>query len=92
MINTIVNLDEIDYETVDVDEAFLTSIRERGVAIPVRVNRTEEGYACADGRKRLSACAVLAKENEKFCRIPVMLLNDFSKSGSGFWGNTQNHH
>jgi len=91
MINTITDIDTIEYETKDPGE-LLDSIRKRGVAIAVIVNRTDGGFKCIDGNKRLSACALLMEENEKFRRIPIMIQNDFTKAGSGFWGNTQNHH
>lgn len=91
MINTIVNLDEITYEPEDPGN-LLESIEKRGIAIAVQVNRCEHGYVCVDGRKRLSACAVLAEKDPKFRRIPVVLMNDYSKAGSLFWGHTQNHH
>ena len=91
MINTTVNIDEITYEYEDPGN-LLESIRKRGIAIPVHVSRTDGGYICTDGRKRLSACEQLQKENPKFARIPVMIDNDYSKAGSAFWGNTQNKH
>lgn len=91
MINTIVSLEEIEYEQEDPGD-LLDSISKRGIAIAVHVNRTENGYVCIDGRKRLSACAILAKDNPKFQRIPIMILNDYSKAGSAYWGNTQNKH
>lgn len=91
MINTIVDIDEIRFEETDCSD-LIDSIRKRGVAIPVQVNVRDGYYECADGRKRLSACRRLCAENEKFRRIPVMLLNDYSKAGSGFWGNTRNKH
>lgn len=91
MINTIVNLSEIEYEPCD-PGMLLESIGKRGVAIPVEVNRKDGGYVCIDGRKRLSACAILAKSDVRFARIPVVLMNDYSHAGSAFWGNTQNHH
>lgn len=92
MINTIVKLDQIEWEREEPGEVLLDSIRKRGVAIPVHVNRIENGYACVDGRKRLTACEMLAREDPRFCKVEVMLMNDFSKSGSSFWGNTQNRH
>ena len=92
MINTIVDISEIDYQNEDPGEVILDSIRERGVAIAIQVNRKDGHYVCVDGRKRLSACAILEKENSKFRRIPIMILNDYSKAGSAFWGNTQNLH
>ena len=93
MINTIVNLDNIEFEEEEVSSSFLDSIEKRGIAIPVHVNCIDENkYKCVDGRKRLTACKILLEKDEKFRRIPVMLMNDFSKAGSAFWGNTQNHH
>ncbi|MDY3931064.1 MAG: ParB N-terminal domain-containing protein [Erysipelotrichaceae bacterium] len=91
MINTIVNLDEIQYEYEDPGN-LTESIRTHGMAIAVQVNVTEHGYVCVDGRRRLSACAILAKQDPKFSRIPVVLMNDYSRAGSSFWGNTQNLH
>ena len=91
MINKTVNIDEIQYETKDPGN-LLESIEKRGIAIPVQVNVTDSGYQCVDGNRRLSACAILKDKNEKFSRIPVMILNDYSKAGSAFWGNTQNKH
>jgi ParB-like chromosome segregation protein Spo0J len=91
MINTIAPLSEIRYQTKDPGE-LTASIRIRGVAIPVQVKKRDGYYECVDGRRRLSACALLSREDPKYARIPIMILNDFSKSGSSFWGNTQNHH
>ena len=31
-------------------------------------------------------------QDKKFEMIPVMIMNDYSKAGSAFWGNTQNKH
>jgi ParB-like chromosome segregation protein Spo0J len=92
MINTEADIKEIRFERVDPGAGLVASIRVRGIAIPVHVARTDSGYVCVDGRRRLSACEMLCREDRKFARIPVMITNDYSKSGSGFWGNTQNHH
>lgn len=92
VINTIVALNEITYRPVAYEESLKESIHKRGIAIPVKVRKEEDHYVCVDGNKRLSVCADLAQENEKFLRIPIMILNDFSKAGSAYWGNTQNKH
>ena len=92
MINTEADISKIRFERVEPGAYLIASIRIRGIAIPVHVARTESGYVCVDGRRRLSACEILCREDGKFARIPVMITNDYSKSGSGFWGNTQNHH
>ncbi|MBR2066687.1 MAG: ParB-like nuclease domain-containing protein [Solobacterium sp.] len=91
MINTIVHIEEIEFEEKD-PGSLLDSIEKRGIAIPVHVEKIENGYRCIDGHKRLSAAKMLYKKEERFARIPIMILNDFSKSGSSFWGNTQNKH
>ncbi len=93
MINTIVDIEKIEFEEEEVSSSFLNSIEMRGIAIPVHVNCIDKDtYQCIDGRKRLTACKKLMIKDDKFRRIPVMLMNDFSKAGSSFWGNTQNHH
>lgn len=92
MINTVCDIEEIRYKKKDC-ERLLSSIEKRGVAIPVQVNACKDGgYECVDGNVRLSACAILAMKDVRFRRIPIMILNDYSKSGSSFWGNTQNKH
>ena len=92
MINTIADLDEISWEPEDPGEELIESIHKRGIAIPVHVNRTDHGYVCVDGRKRLTACRILAAEDPSFQKVAVMLMNDYSKAGSTYWGNTLNHH
>jgi ParB-like chromosome segregation protein Spo0J len=91
MINKTVLLKEIHYTTKDCSD-LLDSIRKRGVAIPVQVNVQDDGYECVDGHRRLSACAILSEEDPKFEKVTVMIMNDYSKAGSGFWGKTQNKH
>ncbi|MCR5229040.1 MAG: ParB/RepB/Spo0J family partition protein [Solobacterium sp.] len=93
MINTIADIDDIEFEQRDPGNVLYESIKKRGLAIAVKVNRKEDGtFQCIDGHKRLTACMMLKDEYPKFRRIPVMLMNDYSKAGSSFWGNTQNHH
>ena len=92
MINKSVPLQEITFEKTEVDPDFLESVRTRGIAIPVKVIRTDEGYVCRDGNRRLSAAAVLARDDSRFVTVPVMIVNDFSKAGSAYWGNTKNRH
>ena len=92
MINTIVTIDEIQYETVAVSQELIDSIKNHGIAIPIQVNQIANGYVCVDGNKRLSARQIISQSDVRFKRIPICILNNFSKSGSGFWGNTQNHH
>jgi ParB-like chromosome segregation protein Spo0J len=91
MINTIVDIKDIQFREEDPGK-LLDSIEKRGVAIPVQVNVRDGYYECLDGNKRLTACKRLIEKNEKFRKIPVVLMNDYSKAGSGFWGNTRNHH
>ncbi len=91
MINTIVDIKDIQFSEEDPGK-LLESIEKRGVAIPVQVNVRDGYYECLDGNKRLTACKRLIEKNEKFRKIPVVLMNDYSKAGSGFWGNTRNHH
>ncbi len=91
MINKMIAVSDIQFEEC-LDEALLASIRKRGVAIPVKVNVVDGGYVCVDGNKRLTALKRLANENEKFLRVNARILNDYSKAGSAYWGNTQNHH
>ena len=90
MINTTVSLEEISFEESDPGD-LLESIRIRGIAIPVHVVRTEGGYRCVDGRKRLTACRMLEQEKPGINRVPVFIKGDYTNAGSAFWG-AKNHH
>lgn len=91
MINRMVDLNEIRFERKDPGN-LLESVRKRGIAIPVQVNVMDGYYECVDGCRRLSACEMLKDEKPELQRVNVMILNDYSKAGSSFWGNTQNKH
>lgn len=69
------------------NEELKKSLIQRGMAIPVSVNEVDNGYICLDGNQRLTC---LAQMGEK--EVLVCIENNFKKSGSSFWGHTQNHH
>lgn len=76
-----------------VDQQLIASIAVRGVAIAIKVKQiAEDEYLCIDGHKRLNALEILAKKDIKFSKVPCVIKNDFSKAGSGYWGNTKNKH
>ncbi len=90
MINTTVNLDQIDFTETDPGD-LLESIRIRGIAIPVQVLRSQDRFVCVDGNKRLTACRLLRNEKPGVDRVPVFIKGDYSKAGCAFWG-PKNHH
>ena len=92
MIQKKVKLSKIRYNTVNVDQDLIDSIRKRNIAIAVKVRCDDDHYECIDGHKRCSALAILAKEDAKFNDVSVTICNDFSKAGSAYWGNTNNKH
>ena len=92
MINKIVNINDIVFKEVEYGDELYDSILNRGVAIPIKVIKKDRKYECIDGNKRLSILKKLSKINKKFEKVYIMIVNDFSKSGSGFWGNTRNKH
>ena len=92
MINKYLDISDIKFDIVDVDEKLISSIRQRGIAIPVKVSYIDNTYVCTDGNKRLSACLKLIEEDDKYRKVLVVIDNDYSKAGSGYWGNTKNKH
>ena len=91
MINKKVHISKIHFTHIE-SESLIESIAKRGVAIAVQVNVHDDYYECLDGNKRLTACKILSLQDKKFEIVPVMIMNDYSKAGSAFWGNTQNKH
>ena len=91
MINKKVHISKIHFMHIE-SETFIDSIAKRGVAIAVQVNAYDDYYEYVDGNKRLTACEILSLQDKKFEMVPVMIMNDYSKAGSAFWGNTQNKH
>ena len=92
MINKSVNIDEIIYIKKEYDSNLYESIIKRGVSIPIRVKAMDKGYECIDGHKRLSVLSDLSKIDVKYNYVIVMIVNDFTKAGSGYWGITRNKH
>lgn len=92
MIQKKVRLEKIVYQTKEVDDELLNSIRQRNIAIAIKVKEVDDHFECLDGHKRCSALAILAKKDDKFNDVSVTISNDFSKAGSAYWGNTKNKH
>lgn len=92
MINRLIELKDIKFNCINFDIDLYESILKRGILIPIRVRLKDDVYECIDGHKRLSVLKKLSKTDEKFNKVMVMIVNDFSKAGSGYWGNTRNKH
>ena len=92
MIQKKININEITFDRVPYPEELKQSLKNRGVAIAIKVRVTDDGYECVDGHKRLTILEELAKDDDRFGHVACTLVNDFSKAGSAYWGNTQNKH
>jgi ParB-like chromosome segregation protein Spo0J len=92
MINTETDISTIHFEEEEPGEILMDSIQKRGMAIAVQVNRIDGAYECVDGRKRLTVMKRLSEKDPSFRKVEVEIMNDYSRAGSGFWGNTKNHH
>jgi ParB family chromosome partitioning protein len=60
------------------DPAFIASIREKDIIVPLTVRKNGDGYLVTDGGKRLAALQALVKEgaNHKDRMVPVTLRDD----------------
>ncbi|MFV0552597.1 MAG: ParB/Srx family N-terminal domain-containing protein [Anaerorhabdus sp.] len=81
----------INYNQVQVNQDLIMSIAQRGIIIPIKVMINDEGIYCVDGHKRCSACQILEETENREIEVNCMITNDFSKSGSTYWG-AHNHH
>ena len=68
--------------------AFHEAMKRTLDALPSTISKYIRPYQAI----RRTAAALLAAEDERFARIPVVLMNDYSKAGSAYWGNTRNRH
>lgn len=84
-------LNNIHFNKVEVSDELVQSIEDRGIIIPVKVKFNGETYECVDGHKRCSACLKLSKKENKEMEIYCAISNDFSKSGSNYWGARNTH-
>lgn len=90
MIQKKIALKKIKYQSKEIAEKLVSSIKDRGLAIAVKVKAiSEDQYECIDGHKRLSAISTLYDEDYL---VTCSIANDFSKAGSGYWGATKNKH
>lgn len=88
MIIKKVLLQEIDYEKKEYDKSLMDSIKRQGVTIPIKVSYKNDRYQCIDGHKRIT---ILNELYSNDYRVLITIANDFTKSGSNFWG-IKNHH
>lgn len=84
-------LNNILFNQVDVTNELIESIEQRGISIPVKVKFNGDTYECIDGHKRCSACLILSNRQNKEMEIYCAISNDFSKSGSNYWGARNTH-
>lgn len=67
---------EIQYQECAYSLSLKESLIRIGVSFPIRVRKTEQGYECIDGHKRLSCIHDMMRENPAFAKtqtIPVIL-------------------
>lgn len=90
MIQKKIALRKIKYLSKSIDDKLINSIKDRGLAIAVKVKSIgDDQYECVDGHKRLSAISMLYGQDYL---VTCIIANDFSKAGSGYWGATKNKH
>ncbi|MEG0077341.1 ParB/Srx family N-terminal domain-containing protein [Anaerorhabdus sp.] len=77
---------------MEISNDLLESVENRGIIIPVKVEAIDQDtYRCVDGHKRLNAISRIEEKTKQEMEVFCMLTNDFSKSGSTYWG-ARNHH
>jgi len=79
--------EQIKYHQTAYDQALVASIKRVKIQIALKIKLTSTGYECVDGNKRLS----IINDYQLDFKIPCLLVNDFSKQGSSYWG-AMNHH
>ena len=92
MILKYIDIRKIKFQKKTYPEELKKSIINRGIAIAIKVKVTEDGYECVDGHKRCTILEELSLLDKKYEKVACTLVNDFSKAGSAYWGNTQNRH
>lgn len=88
------SLNEISFEKKTYDDALFESIQRRGLAFPIKVNQTEDGYICQDGHKRLSVLTKIQETdpNHRYVlKIPVIIVNSTMNRSNDCWRDRNMH-
>ncbi|MFI3283962.1 MAG: ParB N-terminal domain-containing protein [Erysipelotrichaceae bacterium] len=83
-----IEIEKIKYTPCSYSSELTQSLKEKGILVSLRVNKTNDGYQCIDGHKRLS-CINLEKLAIK--EVSAVIVNDHSKQGSRYWGAKNTH-
>lgn len=83
-----IKLKDLKFKKNEYSEELKTSIINVGISIPIRVSIKDNEYLVLDGNKR---CSVIADYFDEEYEITSVLVDDFTSSGSNYWGN-RNHH
>lgn len=79
----------ITYTATSYKDSLKQSLLRMGQGFPILVKKTDTGYLCLDGHKRLSAMKDILQEQpmSKFTSVKIILNTARSTSGT-----TKNHH
>lgn len=87
-------LNEIKFENRSYPPELKESVLRRGLAFPIKVNQTVNGYICQDGNKRLTILKEL-QHIDSFHRyvikIPVIVVNSDLNRSNDCWRNINMH-
>lgn len=83
-----IEISAIRYQTKNYDDVLLKSLQTKGNLISIKVTAYEDYYECIDGHKRLSC---IIAESLEIKEISAVIINDYSKQGSSFWGSRNQH-
>jgi len=79
--------EDLKFTRESYSESLKSSISRIKIQIALKVKVVEDGYLVIDGHKRMTVINDLNLD----INIPCLLINDFEKQGSTYWGS-MNHH
>lgn len=88
------HLDQIHFEKRTYDDNLFESIQRRGLAFPIKVTETVDGYQCIDGHKRLSVLLEISKAeptHRYITKIPVIIANSEMTRSNDCWRGRNTH-
>lgn len=84
--------EQIKYTRTSYPDSLYRSLKRIGLNFPIQVGKSEQGYTCIDGHKRMSAIADILQEDTSITKFEIIpaLVKEHARSEAPY--HLHNHH